>query len=175
MNHPENIISRYKAVIALAERGTTDGEKAAANNAAEQMRAKFPGIHEQAFPPKHTRSAPPRGGGFNPSPPEPESVPWYERFAGGQFRKTASEAFDWAARVAAEMASLEYARKAAEELTELQTKMLAKERVQIAVKIPLREMYYFSERFSEQQKAEFAARIAAAVEDEVLRIMNEEG
>lgn len=172
MNHPENIISRYKAVIALAQQGSTDGERAAANNAAEQMRSKFPGVHEQAFPPKRASG---RASGSQPQPPpQPESVPWYERFTGGNFRQTAADAFDWAARVAAEMASLEYARKAAEELCELQTKMLARERVQIAVKVPLREMYYFSERFSEQQKAEFAARIAAAVEEEVLRLMNED-
>jgi hypothetical protein len=170
MNHPENIVSRYKAVIALAKGATTDGERAAAENAAAQMRARHAGIHEQAFPPP-----PPAGaGGRSGQAHGPESVPWYERFTGGNFRQTASEAFDWAARVASEMASLEYARKAAEELTELQTKVLAKERVQIAVKVPLRELYYFSERFSDAQKAEFAARIAAAVEEEVLRLMNEE-
>ena len=172
MTHPEKIVERYKHVIALAQRGSTDGERTAAQNAAASMREKYPNIHAQAFPPSHSSSPPPAGTPFTQGGTNDGSMPWYERFTG--FREQAREAFDWASRVAAEMASLEYARSAADELVEMQTKTLAKERVQIAIKLPLREVFYLGARFNEAQKQEFASRIAGLVEAEILRLMNEE-
>ena len=170
MTHPEKIVERYKHVMALASQGATDGEKSAANNAAAAMRQKYPGIHAQAYPPSPPPPQP--GQPFNPGSGTDGSVPWYERFNG--FREQAKEAFDWASRVAAEMASLEYARSAADELVEMQTKTLAKERVQIAIKLPLLEVFYLGARFNEAQKQEFASRIAALVEEEILRLMSED-
>lgn len=169
MTHPERIVERYKHVIALAQRGATEGERTAAQNAAASMREKYPGLHAQAYPPTPAQAG--AGTPFQQGSPD-NSVPWYERFAG--FREQARDAFDWASRVAAEMASLEYARSAADELAEMQTKTLAKERVQIAVKLPLREVFYLGARFNEAQKQEFASRIAGLVEEEILRLMREE-
>lgn len=166
MTHPANIVDRYRAAYTMSERGSTEGERTAARNAVAMMVKRYMGIHDQAFPP--TPQAAPQAG---PSTQQDGSVPWYERFAG--FRNQAQEAFTWASRVAAEMASLEYARAAADELSEMQTKVITKERVQIAVKVPLRDLYYLGQRFSEAQKQEFAARISMQVEEEILRIMNE--
>ena len=167
MPYPENIVEKYTRVHALAMSGI-GGEKENAARIVAQLRMKYPGIHEQAFPPAPP-PPPPTGG---PQRGQDSSVPWYERF--NRARDMAAEAVDWATRVAAEMASLEYARHVAVEVAEIQTKMLQRERVQVSVKLPLRELYYLGERLSPQQKDEFAATIAAAVEVEVLRLMNGE-
>lgn len=45
---PENIIKRYLAVKALAERGATDGEKAAARSAMQGLEEKYPTIRIEA-------------------------------------------------------------------------------------------------------------------------------
>lgn len=45
---PENIIKRYLAVKALAERGATDGEKAAARTAMQGLEEKYPTIRIEA-------------------------------------------------------------------------------------------------------------------------------
>lgn len=176
MTHPENIVHRYVAVYNLWNGTTNPGEKANAHSAMLKMQEKFPGIHAQAFPPKAGPTPQPQGQGQQSAPRSDGSVPWYERFAGGfagqQFRERAADAFDWAQRVAAEMASLEYARNAADELAEVQTKALQKERVQIAVKLPLRELYYLGSRFNDSQKQEFASRIATSVEEEILRLLS---
>ena len=47
--------------------------------------------------------------------------------------------------------------------------------MQVAVKLPLRDLYYIAQRFNDAQKQEFASRIAAMVEAEVLRLMEGEG
>ena len=166
MPYPENIVEKYTRVHALAMSGI-GGEKENAARIVSQLRMKYPGIHEQAFPP----APPPPPSGQGHERPE-SSVPWYERF--NRARDMAAEAVDWATRVAAEMASLEYARHVAAEVAEVQTKMLQRERVQVSVKLPLRELYYLGERLSPQQKDEFAATIAAVVEAEILRLMNGE-
>jgi len=168
MTHPENIVDRYRAAHVLSERGSTEGERTAARNAVNLMAKKYPGIHAQAYPPA-PQPPPPQTNQQNYYRTPDQSVPWYERFTGA--RQAASDAFSWASRVAAEMASLEYARNVADELTDFNTKVLTKERVQIAVKLPLRDLYYISQRFNDAQKAEFASRIAAMVEAEVLRVM----
>ena len=165
MTHPDNIVEKYTRVHALAQSGV-GGEKENAARIVAQLRMKYPGIHEQAFPP----APPPFTGGQQRG--QDTSVPWYERF--NRARDMAAEAVDWATRVAAEMASLEYARHVAAEVAEVQTKMLQRERVQVSVKLPLRELYYLGERLSPQQKDEFAATIAAVVEAEILRLMNGE-
>jgi len=170
--YPDNILSRYRGVYAHATSGTGN-EKATAQKFVDDMRRQYPGIHEQAFPPEPVEQE------------EPEPTYWYDR---GNFRQqqqtgpnpwdnirsAAQNAWEWAQKVASEMASVEYARKVAEDLAEIQVKNLQTNKVQIAVKIPQRELFYLSERLNEQQKIEFAQYIAAKVENEILALLVED-
>jgi hypothetical protein len=166
--HPDKIVSRYRGVYAHASNGTGN-EKATAQKFVDDMRRQYPGIHEQAFPPEP------------PNEDEERSTYWYDK---GNFRQqggaanpwdniksAAQNAWDWAQKVASEMASVEYARKVAEDLAEVQVKNLQTNKVQIAVKIPQRELFYLSERLNDQQKMEFAQHIAAKVEAEILALL----
>jgi hypothetical protein len=76
---PENIIKKYLAVKALAERGATDGEKAAARRAMQGMEEKYPTLRieaelyeamERGEGP--TADEPPRQRRPNPPPPTPD-------------------------------------------------------------------------------------------------------
>ena len=168
--HPDKIVSRYKGVYAHATSGSGQ-EKVTAQRFLDEMRRQYPGIHEQAFPPEQ-------------SEPEEEdrSTYWYDRGnyrqqQGGaanpwdNIRSAAQNAWEWAQKVASEMASVEYARKVAEDLAEVQVKNLQTNKVQIAVKIPQRELFYLAERLNEQQKIEFAQYLAAKVENEILALL----
>jgi hypothetical protein len=167
--HPDKIVSRYRGVYAHASSGSGQ-EKVTAQKFVDDMRRQYPGIHEQAFPPE---------------PPEPDEAGanyWYDR---GNFREqqqagpnpwenirsAAQNAWDWAQRVASEMASVEYARKVADDLAEVQVKNLQTNKVQIAVKLPQRELFYLAERLNPQQKIEFAQHIATRVENEILALL----
>jgi hypothetical protein len=171
--HPDKIVSRYRGVYAHATNGSGQ-EQVTAKKFVDDMRRQYPGIHEQAFPPE-----PPE------QDEEPEPTYWYDRGnyrqqqqAGANpwdnIRSAAQNAWDWAQRVASEMASVEYARKVADDLAEVQVKNLQTNKVQIAVKIPQRELFYLSERLNPQQKIEFAQHIAAKVENEILALLMDE-
>jgi len=192
--YEEKIVERYRAVHALFERGSTEGERAAAQVQLQKLEEKYPGIGAQAFPPP-----PPEEQGFDPfrnwrtqqAPQEEDEEPRARRggwgdffggFAGGQrdpsgrkWQETASDVLGWAAKVAQEMSSLGTARSYAESITELSTKMLQSGKWQIAVKFPLRDLYAVSASMNDAQRQEFARYVAAMVEAEVLAALNEGG
>jgi hypothetical protein len=171
-------MSRYKAIVAHAERGEGN-EKANAQRLRAKMEAQYPGIKEQAFPP------PPRDeGGFDPfrawrsrntPPPAQDEDDEAPRRGANKTRWTdfASEAFRWTSQVVEEMSSLGTARAYAESITELQAKMLQSGKYQIALKFPLRDLYAVAGSMNEAQRQEFARYVAAMVEAQVLAILEE--
>lgn len=185
MTYDESLVDRYKAVVAHAERGEGN-EKANAQRLREKMEAQYPGIRNQAFPPKAE--------GFDPfrawksrkdTPSEEEEKPRgrKDRRGGGGFgnfrfdkdrwASVANEAFGFAARMAEEMGSLGTARAYAESITEVQSKVLQSEKYQIAVKFVLRDLYEVSANMNELQRIEFARYVGAMVEAQVLALLNE--
>lgn len=167
--HPDKIVSRYRGVYAHASSGSGQ-EQVTAQKFVDDMRRQYPGIHEQAFPPEPPEQDEPGAnywydrGNFREQSP-PQANPWEN------IRSAAQNAWDWAQRVASEMASVEYARKVADDLAEVQVKNLQTNKVQIAVKLPQRELFYLAERLNPQQKIEFAQHIAARVENEILALL----
>jgi hypothetical protein len=196
--YEEKIVERYKAVFALAEQGV-GGEKDNALRIRAKMEQMYPGIREQAFPPPPQDEGfdPFRRWRTQQAPePEPEQESrqrrqqqqrpggWEDFFGGfagnpqGQaqgrkWQETAQDVLGWAAKVAQEMSSLGTARAYAENITELQAKMLQSGKWQIAVKFPLRDLYAVAGNMNEAQRQEFARYVASMVEAEVLAALEE--
>ncbi|NCX99937.1 MAG: hypothetical protein EBX35_15525, partial [Planctomycetia bacterium] len=88
MPYEEKVVERYRHVVALEERGATEGERNAAATQRQRMDDKYPGIRLEAFPPP----PPPPGAGFDPfsswrtaHEPEPEPEPEDPRRGRGSF------------------------------------------------------------------------------------------
>jgi hypothetical protein len=183
MNYEQRLIDRYKGVHALAE-GGAPGERDNARSIRDKMRSQHPGIHEEAFPPP----PPPPGTPFDPfsswrtahetqSEPEPEpDMPRGGRsgfWDGIRWQDMAGDVLGWAARAAQEMSSLGTARAYAESTVEVQAKVLPSHKWQVSARIGLRDLYAVGGEMNEAQRVEFSRYVAAMVEAEVMRALEE--
>jgi len=183
MPYEEKVVERYRHVVALEERGATDGERAAAAKQRQRMDEKYPGIRAEAFPP-------PPNAGFDPfsswrtAHEAPADDPTYENaedpreggrgfWDGIRWRDVAGDMLGWAARTAQEMSSLGTARAYAESTVEVQAKVLQSQKWQVSAKINLRDLYAVAGTMNEAQRVEFARYVAATVEAEVLAALEE--
>ncbi len=185
MTYEEKLVERYRHVVALEERGATEGERNAAASARSKMDEKHPGIREQAFPPP-----PPPDTGFDPfsswrtasgAHEEPPYNDYEEQprgrgrpfWDGIRWQDMAGDVLGWAARTAHEMSSLGTARAYAESTTEVQAKVLPSHKWQVSARIGLRDLYAVGGSMNEAQRVEFARYVASMVEAEVLNALNE--
>lgn len=185
MTYEEKLVERYRHVVALEERGATEGERNAAATQRQRMDEKHPGIREQAFPP-------PPGAGFDPfsswrTANEPQEEPPYDHheeqprgrgrtfWDGIRWQDMAGDVLGWAAKTAQEMSSLGTARAYAESVTEVQAKVLPSHKWQVSARIGLRDLYAVGGSMNEAQRVEFARYVASMVEAEVLNALNEAG
>jgi len=182
MPYEEKVVERYRHVVALEERGATEGERNAAATQRQRMDDKYPGIRLEAFPPP----PPPPGAGFDPfsswrtaHEPEPEPEPEDPRRGRGSFwdgirwQDMAGDVLGWAARTAQEMSSLGTARAYAESTVEVQAKVLQSQKWQVSAKMNLRDLYAVAGAMNEAQRVEFARYVAAMVEAEVMAALTE--
>jgi hypothetical protein len=176
--YEQRLIDRYKGVCALAD-GGSPGERENARKIRDKMREQHPGIHEEAFPPP-----PPQDAGFDPfrawrtqgaAQDAGGGNPWDDLLGGRSWRDVAAEGLGWAARMAQEMSSLGTARAYAENMVEVSSRMLQSQKLQVTVKMGLRDLYSVAGNMNEAQRVEFARHVAEKVEAEMLNALNEAG
>lgn len=172
MYYAENLLDRFRHVDALASRGV-GGERDNAARILRDMETKYPGIRAQAYPRAPNNDAPNLdaftaasgnfGGATHPPPPPPTSrgETW------NRVRNVASDAFSWAARMAAEMAATKEVESVVARLVEVQSKNLTSGNFQIAVKFPGEEMAFHLSRMNEVQRALFVEQVTALFRQEL--------
>jgi hypothetical protein len=179
MPYEQRLIDRYRGVHALAE-GGSPGERDNARKIRDKMREQYPGIHEETFPPP----PPPADEGFDPfrawrtqgaAQDAGGGNPWDDLLGGRSWRDVAAEGLGWAARMAQEMSSLGTARAYVDSTVEVAAKLLQSQKLQITVKMNLRDLYSVSANMNEAQRVEFAKYVAEKVEAEMLAALNESG
>lgn len=153
--YPESLLSRFRAVDALAQLGEP-GERDNARRILAKMEAENPGIRLEAYIAPKSEWKP---------EPEPQPKPW-ERW-----RDVASGAFDWASKVASEVLDAERARNLADEMCEIQIKSLASGKWQMALRLDERDLKHAARTLSPVQKIEFVRHILAAMETELLDVL----
>jgi len=182
MPYEEKVVERYRHVVALEERGATEGERNAAAPRPRAVATSSPGSRLKVSPPP----PPPPGAGFDPfsswrtaHEPEPEPEPEDPRRGRGSFwdgirwQDMAGDVLGWAARTAQEMSSLGTARAYAESTVEVQAKVLQSQKWQVSAKMNLRDLYAVAGAMNEAQRVEFARYVAAMVEAEVMSALTE--
>jgi hypothetical protein len=154
--YPESLLTRFRAVDALAQQGAP-GERDNAQRIVERMERDHPNIRAFAYPPT----------------PPPETTEWYEsgraRTADPweRFRSAASGAWSWASRVAQEVAAASYARDLADNMCELHIKYLPSGKWQLALRMESEEMQAAAVELTPFQKNEFIQHILANIETEL--------
>jgi hypothetical protein len=124
------------------------------------MEKEYPGIKTEADkPPEQPPDA--AEGNFGQAP----------RWA--KWGRAAENAFAWAAGVAQEAASLDYAVRCADTFAEIVTRSLASGKWQIAVKIPENDLYNCAQYLTDAQKRTFANYIANGVAEQILYALND--
>lgn len=150
--YPENLLDRFRAVDALAQRGAP-GERDNAQRIVARMEAEHPGIRKAAYPPP-----PPEW-----EEPPPPSGPRWDRW-----RDMASDAMGWAANVAQELLATKEAQNRADEICEIQIKYLPSGKWQMALRMDERDLRLARRELTAAQKIEFVRHILAAMETELL-------
>ena len=171
MQYAEPLLDRYEGVAALAERGEA-GEKANARRIKTLLESKYPGIAYQSRLRETQQKETERDG---PGPYDAANG----SFGGAGSRwsrwtNMAGSAFGWATEFASELASADYARRCAEELVEIRTKILASDKHQIAVKIKMDDLYSCAHYLSPVQKQLFAQWVGGRVAALVLESLEDE-
>ena len=175
MQYSEQLLDRYEKVATLAKRGE-GGERTNAANNLERMEGKYPGISYQARlrTTQRQKSDHPTPGPYDASngafggAGSRDSV--WNKWAG-----MAESAFAWATEVAGEVASLDYARRCANEFVEIQAKNLSSAKYQVSARLPLRDLYACAQHLTPAQKHAFAQFVGTRVAEAVLRSLMEEG
>ena len=161
--YSDSLLSRYRGVCALASRGV-DGEQSNARKMKRTMESEYPGIaHEAAKPPPPPEPPPDAAdGNFGQAP----------RWA--KWGRAAESAFAWAAGVAQEAASLDYAVRCADTFADIATRMLPSGKWQIAVKIPQEDLHNCAEYLTDAQKRTFANYIAHQIAEQLLYVLQDD-
>lgn len=168
MYYADNLLDRFRHVDSLASRGV-GGERENAVRILRDMETKYPGIRAQAYPRAPNNDAPNLDaftaasgnfGGASAAPP-PKAEPW------SRLRNVASDAFSWAAKMAAEMAATKEVESVVARLVEVQSKNLTSGNFQIAVKFPGEEMAFHLSRMNEVQRALFVEQVTALFRQEL--------
>lgn len=172
MQYAEQLLEKYSKVARLAERGA-QGEKENATRLREKMQSKYPGIdyqsqvREREQADKERAASDAKGAGMSNG-----------NFGQGnrwsRWGAMAESAFSWATEVAGEVANVDYARRCAEKLVEVQTKNLSSAKLQIAAKITLKDMYSMAYHLNPTQKQVFAQMVGAKVAEAVLKALEED-
>jgi hypothetical protein len=155
--YPEPLLARFRAVDALAQRGSP-GERDNAQRIVARMETEHPGIRAAAYPRPRSDTA------QNATPnAETERPRWRDRW-----RDMASDAFDWAAHVAQEVISANQARDLADEVCEIQIKHLSSGKWQMALRLDERDLRHAARNLTPLQKIQFVQHILSAMETELL-------
>lgn len=167
MYYADNLLDRFRHVDALATRGV-GGERENAARILREMETKYPGIRAQAYPRTPSNDAPhldaftAASGNFGGATREPEAAPKWERW-----KNVASDAFGWAARMAAEMAAAKEVEQVISRFVEVQSKNLSSGNFQVAVKFPGEEMAFHLSQMTPVQRANFVEQVTALFRQEL--------
>jgi len=173
MQYAEQLLEKYTKVARLAEQGA-QGEKDNALRLRQKMQDKYPGIDYQSQVRERQRedseraASDARGGGGVSNGNFGQADRW------SRWGAMAESAFSWATEVAGEVANVDYARRCAERLVEVQTKNLSSAKLQIAAKITLKDMYSMAYHLNPAQKQVFAQMVGAKVAEAVLKALEED-
>jgi hypothetical protein len=174
MQYTEQLLDRYSKVTRLAQ-GGLEGEKDNAIRQQTKMESKYPGINYQSQL-RDRQQAEKQRPDLGPTDAAADTF-------GGAFQQDqrwkkwagmAGNAFSWAAHVAGEAASVRYAQQCAEAFTEVQGKNLASAKYQIAVKLPLKDLYNCAKYLNPMQKQVFAHWVGQQVAQMVLSALEED-
>jgi hypothetical protein len=164
--YPDALLERYRAVLALAERGAP-GERDNARRIVAKMEQDNPGIRSAAFPP----------------PPPPETTEWWESGKARQpntssanpftrWREAASGAFSWVSEVASEIIATNQARSYADAIVDMQVKWLPSGKWQLALRLSHNDLAE-AQNMTPFQKTEFIRHVLANVERELNEVLAE--
>lgn len=191
---PENIIKRYLAVKALAERGATDGEKAAARTAMQGLEEKHPTIRleaelyeqfEKGEGPKN--EPPPRGPHVDPNfgpytasngnwggaakEPQPQPAQAQQPKPGapkwGAWQDILGQAWDFAKDVTESAVNSEAGRLWADQTFGVEFAQTAAGNARFTAVSPIQALMKAKYSFNDAQKQAFAKRVGEKVAERI--------
>ena len=164
MAYAENLLHRYRGVVARVQRGV-DGERVAAENVLRSLEEQYPGIGAQAFPPPPVANDAPHLGPYSAADNfgKPQKRSW---------KDAAQDAMGWAARVAAEVAAARDMGGLAAHLTEIHSKNLNSGKFQIAVKFSSVDLGYHLGQMDAAARAAFVESVTALFREELAFVLD---